>query len=78
MSDTLPLPKTQFMWVEKYRPNKLDNFIGNDTVKTRVKAFIDQGDFPHLLFYGPAGTGKTSLAKILVKQIPCDFLYINA
>lgn len=69
---------THFLWAEKYRPKTLEAFIGNDTVKNAVKNFIDQKDFPHLLFYGTAGTGKTSLAKLLVKQIPCDHIYINA
>lgn len=69
---------TQFMWAEKYRPKTLDEFIGNEGVKLKVKGFIDQKDLPHLLFYGTAGGGKTTLAKLLVKQIPCDHLYINA
>ncbi|SVE61986.1 uncharacterized protein METZ01_LOCUS514840, partial [marine metagenome] len=39
---------------------------------------LESGDLPHLLFYGRAGTGKTTLAKLLVKNIDCDYLYINA
>lgn len=69
---------TQFMWAEKYRPKTLDEFIGNDGVKAKVKGFLDQNDIPHLLFYGTAGGGKTSLAKLIVKAIPCDYIYINA
>jgi len=69
---------SQFMWAEKYRPKTLDMFIGSESVKAKIQSFIDQQDIPHLLFYGPAGGGKTSLAKLLVKHLPCDFLYINA
>jgi len=67
-----------YIWAEKYRPKTLTEFIGNDVVKNKIQGFIDQKDIPHLLFYGSAGTGKTSLAKIIVKSIPCDHIYINA
>ena len=66
------------LWVEKYRPSSLDTYIGNDHLKSKVSVYIESGDLPHLLLYGKAGTGKTTLAKILVKQIECDFIYVNA
>ena len=66
------------LWVEKYRPNNLDTYIGNDHLKSKVSVYLESGDLPHLLLYGKAGTGKTTLAKILVKNIECDYLYINA
>ena len=66
------------LWVEKYRPVNLDTYIGNDQLKSKVKVYLESGDLPHLLFYGRAGTGKTTLAKLLVKNIDCDYLYINA
>jgi len=66
------------LWVEKYRPNNLDTYIGNEHLKDKVSAYLESGDLPHLLLYGKAGTGKTTLAKILVKNIECDYLYINA
>ena len=69
---------THSLWVEKYRPNKLDNYIGNEHLKTKVQRYIDDQDVPHLLLYGRAGTGKTTLAKLVVKNIECDYLYINA
>lgn len=69
---------SHYLWAEKYRPQNLEGFIGNESVKENVQNFIDQKDLPHLLFYGTAGTGKTTLAKLLVKQIPCDHIYINA
>ena len=66
------------LWVEKYRPNNIDTYIGNEHLKDKVSVYLESGDLPHLLLYGKAGTGKTTLAKILVKNIECDYLYINA
>ena len=66
------------LWVEKYRPNSLDNYIGNDHLKSKVSVYLESGDIPHLLLFGRAGTGKTTLAKLLVNNIECDYLYINA
>lgn len=66
------------LWVEKYRPSTLENYIGNDTLKAKLAQYIDTQDIPHLLFYGTAGTGKTTAAKILVKNIDCDYMFINA
>ena len=66
------------LWVEKYRPSNLDTYIGNEHLKEKVSVYLESGDLPHLLLYGKAGTGKTTLAKILVKNIECDYLYINA
>ncbi len=69
---------THSLWVEKYRPSKLDNYIGNDHLKSKVSVYLESGDIPHLLLFGRAGTGKTTLAKLLVNNIDCDYLYINA
>jgi len=66
------------LWVEKYRPRSLDTYIGNEHLKSKVSRYLESGDLPHLLFYGRAGTGKTTLAKLLVNNIECDHLYINA
>ena len=66
------------LWVEKYRPLSLDTYIGNEHLLDKVSVYLKSGDLPHLLLYGRAGTGKTTLAKILVKNIECDYLYINA
>ena len=66
------------LWVEKYRPTTLDTYIGNDHLKSKVRVYLESGDLPHLLLYGKAGTGKTTLAKLLVNNIECDYLYINA
>jgi len=66
------------LWVEKYRPDTFENYIGNEHLKAKVEQYVTTGDIPHLLLYGQAGTGKTTLAKIIVKNIECDYLYINA
>ena len=66
------------LWVEKYRPTSMDTYIGNEHLKSKVSIYLESGDLPHLLLFGKAGTGKTTLAKLLVKNIECDYLYINA
>ena len=66
------------LWVEKYRPTSIDTYIGNEHLKSKVSVYLESGDLPHLLLYGKAGTGKTTLAKLLVKNIECDYMYINA
>jgi replication factor C small subunit len=61
------------LWVENYRPKTLDEYIFQNAAHQRqIKTFIDEGEFPHLLFAGPAGTGKTSLAKLLVELVGID------
>ena len=69
---------SHYLWVEKYRPSSLDTYIGNDHLKDKVSIYIKSEDVPHLLLYGKAGTGKTTLAKIVVNNIDCDYMYINA
>ena len=66
------------LWVEKSRPQNLDTYIGNDFIKDKVSIYLESGDVPHLLLHGQAGTGKTTLAKLIVNNIDCDFLYVNA
>jgi len=66
------------LWVEKYRPTVLEKYVGNEHIKDKIQTLIDQQDIPHLLLAGRAGTGKTTLAKMLVKNIECDYLFINA
>jgi len=66
------------LWVERYRPSKLSEYVGNETVKETIQQYLDNNDIPHLLLYGKAGTGKTTLAKLIVNTIKCDSMIINA
>ena len=66
------------LWVEKYRPAKLEDYVGNEHLKNKVAGYIESEDVPHQLFFGKAGTGKTTLAKLIVNSIDCDFMVLNA
>lgn len=66
------------IWVDKYRPSNLDDYVGNETLLAKAKQYIDENDVPHLLLYGKPGTGKTTLAKLIANNVNCDCLYINA
>jgi len=63
---------------EKYRPEDLSTYVGNPQLKESISKQLSQNDIQNYLFYGPAGTGKTTLAKIIVNKLDCDYLYINA
>jgi DNA polymerase III delta prime subunit len=66
------------LWVEKYRSQTLDNYIGNEHIKSVMAKYIAENDMNNMIFYGPSGTGKTTLAKLLVNNLKCDYLYINS
>jgi DNA polymerase III delta prime subunit len=66
------------LWVERYRPKTLLDYVGNEHLKSKVEGYLESGDVPHLLLYGKAGTGKTTLAKLIVNSIECDYMIINA
>ena len=66
------------LWVEKYRPQTLNEYVGNETIKNKIADYLKQGSIQNLLFHGVAGTGKTTLAKLIAKNLNCDLLYINA
>ena len=70
--------KQHSLWIEKYRSQTLEEYIGNDAIKDRIATCITSNDIPHFIFAGSAGTGKTTLAKLIVKNIQCDYLYLNA
>ena len=70
--------KEHTLLVEKYRSKTLDEYVGNENIKATISKYVSQNDIQNLIFYGPAGTGKTTLAKLIVNNIDCDYLYINA
>jgi replication factor C small subunit len=72
------MKKQHTLWIEKYRSQTLEQYIGNDAVKIRIADCIASNDIPHFIFSGTAGTGKTTLAKLIVNNIKCDYLYLNA
>ena len=70
--------KEHSLLVEKYRSKVLDEYVGNENIKRSIQQYLNQNDIQNLIFYGPAGTGKTTLAKLIVNNLNCDHLYINA
>ena len=66
------------LWVEKYRPQTLEGYVGNEVIKNKVLDYLNQGSIQNLLLHGVAGTGKTTLAKLIANNLNCDLLYINA
>ena len=69
--------KRDFLWVEKYRPKTIDECILPDNIKETFNQFLNKGEIPNLLLTGPAGVGKTTVAKALCEQLGCDYILIN-
>ena len=74
---------TQTIWIEKYRPKTFEDIKGQKDIISRIKAFVAQGNMPHLLFSGPAGVGKSTTALVIARQLFGDswhqnFLELNA
>jgi DNA polymerase III delta prime subunit len=67
-----------YLWVEKYRPNNVNECILPESVKKTFNDFIADGEIPHMILSGSAGTGKTTLAKAISNQLNADMLYLNA
>ncbi|WP_069807422.1 replication factor C small subunit [Vulcanisaeta thermophila] len=63
---------SELIWVEKYRPSRIDDIIDQEEVKERIKQFLKSGNMPHLLFYGPPGTGKTTMALAIAHELYGD------
>jgi DNA polymerase III delta prime subunit len=70
--------RSNTLWTEKYRPQTLDTYIGNAHFKEKMAQWIEENDVPHLFLYGGAGTGKTTAAKIIINNLDCDAMFINA
>ena len=67
----------QFLWVEKYRPQKIDDCILPESLKKTFKDYIAQGELPHFLLCGTAGVGKTTVAKALCNEIGAEYVILN-
>ena len=63
---------------EKYRPSTLEGYVCDDYLKQKVEGWLEQQNIPHLFLYGKPGSGKTTLAKIIARNIDCDYIMINA
>ena len=68
---------SDFIWVEKYRPQQIDECILPDHIKKTFQDFVNQGEIPNMLLSGPPGIGKTTVAKALCKQLGVDYYVIN-
>lgn len=68
----------EFLWTEKYRPHKITDCILPDRLKQLFQSYVDNGEIPNLMLTGPAGSGKTTVAKAMCDEIGCNYLYINA
>ena len=68
---------SDFIWVEKYRPQTIDECILPESIKKTFREFLNKGEIPNLLLTGPAGVGKTTVAKALCEQLECDYILIN-
>jgi len=65
------------LWVEKYRPAKVEDCILPDTIKTTFQEYVNRKEIPNLLLSGSAGVGKTTIAKALCEEVGCDYIVIN-
>jgi len=65
------------LWVEKYRPNRVEDCILPDSIKSTFQEFVNRKEIPNLLLSGTAGVGKTTIAKSLCQEVGCDYLLLN-
>ncbi|MEK6874748.1 MAG: replication factor C small subunit [Nanoarchaeota archaeon] len=65
------------IWTEKYRPKEFSDIYGQEEIISKIRAFVEQKNMPHLLFVGPAGVGKTSLALVIAKKLFGDLWHDN-
>jgi len=66
------------IWYEKYRPTRIGALALKDATRNQLDSYLESGEIPHLLFYGPAGSGKTTIANILIKNLASGRLLLNA
>ena len=83
VSTVMPTYYDSEVWTEKYRPRKFEDMVGQEEIIKRVKSLVNSNNIPHLLFAGPAGTGKSTLALIIVKHLFAEswrenYLELNA
>ena len=67
----------EFLWVEKYRPKKVEDTILPTDLKQTFQTFVDKGSIPNLLLTGSAGVGKTTIAKAMLEELGADYITIN-
>ncbi len=67
----------EFLWSQRYRPKTLDDCVLPSDLKSELRGFVGKGDVVNLLMYGPAGVGKTSVAKALMNELDADYIFIN-
>jgi DNA polymerase III delta prime subunit len=67
----------QILWVEKYRPRKVEDCILHDSLKKTFQEYVDRKEIPNLLLSGSAGVGKTTIARALCDEVGCDYIIIN-
>jgi DNA polymerase III delta prime subunit len=69
---------SEFLYVEKYRPHKIEDCILPDRLKKVFQEYVTEGNIPNLMLTGTAGCGKTTVAKAMCEEIGCNFLFINS
>jgi DNA polymerase III delta prime subunit len=69
--------RNDFLWTEKYRPRTVEDCILPESTKKVFDGFLAQGEIPHLLLSGSAGSGKTTVAKAICEELGCDYILIN-
>lgn len=67
----------QYLWVEKYRPQKIDDCILPESLKETFRGYVSTGELPNLLLCGTAGVGKTTIAKALCNEVGAEYIMIN-
>jgi DNA polymerase III delta prime subunit len=77
MENIMENNRDQFLWVERYRPRKLDDCILPDDQLNTFRQFVESGEIPNMLLCGSAGVGKTTIARAICEELGCDYIIIN-